>query len=62
MDNIKDVRTEATATIAGLKDGSIHHSKGAVIVKALNVFISSAKAQLEHSRLMGKSTEIDFLK
>ncbi len=59
--NMQDIRTEAAATIDALKDGSMHHNKGAVVVKALNVLISSAKLQLEHAKLLGRATEIKFL-
>jgi hypothetical protein len=61
LKNMGDIRKESTTVVDAMKNGSMTHSKGAVIVKALNVFLSSAKLQLEYAKLTGKVEGIKVL-
>jgi hypothetical protein len=61
MKNVKDLRKQASKIIKGIEAGTLTVDKGQSMVRAMNTMVSSAKAQIEHYKAIGKKSKISFL-
>jgi hypothetical protein len=61
MKNVKELRNKASKIITGLENGTLSDKNAQAMIRAMNVMVSSSKAQIDHYKMIGKKSKIDFL-
>lgn len=62
MKNVKELRTALVDVFEKVKSGDMDTAQGKTLVATSNAMLKSAQLELEHSKLIGKTKSIEFLK
>jgi len=62
MKNVKELRDALVDVFEKVKSGDMDTTQGKTLVATSNAMLKSAQLELEHSKMIGKSKEIKFLK
>jgi hypothetical protein len=62
MKNVSEMRVELSEIFEGLKKNDLDVKQAKAMVAATNSMLKSALLEMEHSKMIGSSKEIKFLK
>ena len=62
MKNVSKLRDELSTVFEQLKDNKLDIQQAKAIVAASNAMLKSAQLEMEHSKMIGSSKTIEFLK
>ena len=62
MDNVSKLREERAIVFEQLKNDELNVQQAKAIVATSNAMLKSAQLEMEHSKMIGSSKEIKFLK